>query len=87
MSKQLKDKEKGIEVLKIYIVESTFENMVRAGLLSREEYELIGSEPNGEEYPDDEVWVELKRLSGKAYKKFKKYCYEKRHRPGTEAGQ
>ncbi len=80
MSKQLKHKDKGVGVLKIYIVEETFENMVRAGLISREEYELIGSEPNGEEYPDDPVWVELKRLSGKAYKKFKKYCYEKRHK-------
>lgn len=87
MSKQLKHKDKDIEVLKIYIVQSTFENMVREGLLSREEYELIGSEPNGEEYPDDPQWAELKRQSGKAYKKFKKYCYEKRHRPGTETGQ
>jgi len=87
MDKQLKDKPQDIEVLKIYIVESTFENMVRTGLLSREEYELIGSEPNGEEWPDDPVWLELKRKSGKAYKKFKKYCYEKRHRPGAEAGQ
>lgn len=79
MTKQLKHKPQDIEVLKIYITKTTFENMVREGLISREEYELIGSEPNGEEYPDDPVWVQLKSESGKAYKKFKKYCYEKRH--------
>ena len=75
MTKQLKHKPQDIEVLKIYITKTTFENMVREGLISREEYELIGSEPNGEEYPDDPVWVQLKSQSGKAYKKFKKYCY------------
>ena len=79
MARQLKHKSEGVEVLKIYIVKSTFENMIWEGLLSREEYELIGSEPNGEEFPNDEVWVELKRKSNKAYKEFKKYCYEKRH--------
>jgi len=79
MSKQLEHKDKGVEVLKIYIVESTFANMIREGLLSREEYELIGSEPNDEEFPDDPEWVELKKQSGKAYKKFKNYCYDKRH--------
>ena len=79
MSRQLKHKNKGVEILKIYIVKSTFENMIWEGLLSREEYDLIGSEPNGEEFPNDEVWVELKRKSNKAYKEFKKYCYEKRH--------
>jgi len=79
MSKQLKHKPQDIEVLKIYIVEKTFQNMVWEGLISREEYELIGSEPNGEEYPDDPQWIALKKASGKAYKKFKKYCYDKRH--------
>jgi len=79
MSKQLKHKPQDIEVLKIYIVKKTFENMVWEGLISREEYELIGSEPNGEEYLDDPRWVLLKSASSKAYKIFKNYCYEKRH--------
>jgi len=79
MSKQLKKQPKGVDVLKIYINEDTFRNMVMEGLLSREQYELISSEPNGEEFPNDKVWVELKRKSNKAYKEFKKYCYDKRH--------
>ncbi len=79
MARQLKHKPQDIEVLKIYIVEKTFRNMVWEGLISREEYELIGSEPNGEEYPDDPEWVKLKACSNKAYKTFKNYCYEKRH--------
>jgi len=79
MARQLKEQPKGIDVLKIYINEATFANIVREGLLSREQYELIGAEPNGEEFWDDEVWVELKRKSNKAYKEFKKYCYDKRH--------
>lgn len=79
MNKQLKDQPQGIDVLKIYINEATFANMVREGLLNREQYELIASEPNGEEFLDDPEWVKLRNCSNKAYRTFKKYCYDKRH--------
>lgn len=82
MARQLKKQPKGIDVLKIYINEATFTNMIREGLLSRDQYELIGSDPNGEEFPDDPRWVLLKSASSKAYEIFKRYCYEKRHEKG-----
>lgn len=78
MARQLKNIPKKVEIIKIWIVADTFSNMIREGLLSRDQYELIAVEVNGEEYPDDPQWVEMRNKSHKAYKQFKKYTYEKR---------
>lgn len=78
MAKQIEDQPKEIEVIHIWIVASTFENMVRGDMLGRDQYQIIEVLPNGEEYPDDEVWCKLKSEAGKAYGKLKKYTFEKR---------
>lgn len=47
----------------------------------RDFMEIRRVEIEGEEYPQDPTWKELKRLSKKAYKDLKNYEYDKRHKP------
>jgi len=73
--------EKGQEVITLTITTKAFEELYNMGLidLDEKEYKIKRIEPHEVEYPEDPVWVELKKASREAYKELKNYEYNKRH--------
>jgi hypothetical protein len=73
--------EKGEEVITLTITTRAFEELYNMGLidLNEKEYKIKRVEPHEVEYPNDPVWVNLKKASNEAYKELKTYEYNKRH--------
>jgi hypothetical protein len=73
--------EKGEEVITLTITTRAFEELYNMGLidLDEKEFKIKRVEPHEVEYPNDPVWVNLKKASNEAYKELKTYEYNKRH--------
>ena len=63
----------GALVVHVSIVQTTFENMIKEGLLSQDQYDIKDINIKKEEYPDDVQWLALKKASTKAFKLLKEY--------------
>lgn len=63
-------------IVNVSIVQSTFENMIREGLISNDQYDIKSINIKKEEYPNDPKWVELEAKAKKAYRDLKAYEFE-----------
>lgn len=71
--------ESGEEIITLKINVSTFDFLKHNQFLHTGEYEIQKIETKGEEYPEDENWVQLKKESNDSYRKLKEYEFNKRN--------
>lgn len=71
--------ESGEEIITLKINVSTFDFLKQNQFLHTGEYEIQKIETKDEAYPEDEIWVGLKKESNDAYKKLKEYEFKKRN--------
>jgi hypothetical protein len=71
--------EKGQEIVTLKLTKEDFEILYNADTLPSV-YEIKQVEPHNEEYPNDPVWLKLKKQSTDAFKLLKEYEFNKRHK-------
>jgi hypothetical protein len=70
---------KGVEVVTLKLTKQDFEELYNNDSLPYD-YEIKQVEPFDESYPDDPVWLKLKKQSTDAFKLLKEYEFNKRHK-------